>query len=212
MRCARKNKSRLPPLTACFLSCLLCLLVGACSEPPNPNKLIEYTLRGDENLYTVTLPETYKATKHFVTKSGDGIWIYAIYPTMQAPRDQVTLDPSEIGVLVLASNKVELDTVPNFLKEGPSHYVYMGKQGIYDIYQKKAGFPGIPVSRVLIFTAKDGESVLVEILDDALPARLYRNIGPEIAIKYHIGYRIGNDYLQIDETVKNFIKSHIKSA
>ena len=195
--------------------CTSCLLLGACSPLPNPNKLVEYSLRGKNSFYTATLPGIYigTSTKPLISNSGDAIWIYASYPTMQPLPDEVTIFPNEVSTLVSTAIS-DLNRASSFLKELSGihpQYTHIGKRGIYDIYHKKAEYLAIPDWEYLIFTAEDGELVFVEVPGGQLKTRIYRNIGSDVSILYLIDNKIGADYLKIDEIVTGFVKSHLQA-
>lgn len=183
------------------------------TQPPDPNAIDRFTLTTEENIYTFNLPATYQAkqTSSFLVD------IYCKYPAMEPTQQRMSgedglyiqLTPSRLNQAQSFVDRVAANASKKILDDEHPHLDrYVGKQGRYDLYQSQNKVMN-RTETTYVFTAKDGQQVLVEPL--TFKHRISRNITPDIAIRYQFSSGIGNDFIKIDEVVTDFIKTHLQS-
>lgn len=183
------------------------------TEPRDPSMIEQFTLSTKENLYTFGLPATYHAAQALDSL----IEVNCKYPAMEATqRDrlgegvlsiQISTGPGSTDKPQFFLNKVAANTTRTTVDKKLLDKL-VGKQGNYDVFQRQSKRTN-ETETTLVFTAKDGQLVLVE--QSVFGHRIRRNIRSDIAISYGFFPEIGDDFIKIDEVVSNFIKTHLKS-
>ncbi len=158
-----------------------------------------------KNKYTFNIPARYRATQ----RTADVIWLTCKYPSMEASPGSPL---SEKVVKIHIGTEWEMRMPQFFLNQVAENKVfgeYVGKQGIYDIYQTKNVVTG-GFDKRWLFTAEDRELVSVEsgVMDSI---QVWHNIGNDLVVDYMYWPVVGSDYIKIDEVVMDFVKAHLKS-
>ncbi len=178
---------------------------AATSASGVPNMINQYTLPAKEHTYTLSLPAVYQAEHPL----DDVIRFASKYPTMEAsPRQRLGEGVLDI---VITTDRGHASRAQLFLDQVSANKVfgnYMGKQGKYDVFQRPNEVTG-RTETTFIFTAKDGQLVLIE--PEVFGHRIWRNIGSDISIDYGFFPEIGDDFIKIDEVVSGFINAHLAS-
>ncbi len=185
------------------------------SELPDPNKIDSFTLPAKENVHIFSLPAAYRAD--YFPKI-PLIKLNCHYPTMEASPGS-KLSEGVVNIR-LALNTVRpggpasraqlfLDKIASTTtSKNKAFYRYSGKQGDYDIFQRQEPVTA-KTETTFLFTAKDGELVLIE--PAVFGHTVWRNISPGLRIDYSFFSVIGSDFIKIDEAVSGFIKAHLVS-
>jgi hypothetical protein len=184
------------------------------TEPRDPNMIDQFTLATEEHLYIFGLSAMYHAKQEL-----PGLITFRCkYPAMEATQQdrsseetisiQILTDTGHINRPQFFLNQVAADTTRTTFDNKLLDRL-VGKQGSYDVFQRQRKATNKMVT-TFVFTAKDGQLVLVEPL--VFGYFISRNISHDIAIGYNIfPKKIGNDFIKIDETVSGFIKTHLQS-
>lgn len=181
------------------------------SKIVEPNAVEHFMLRSQshhENTYTFGLPAQYRAeySPEYL------IEVVCKYPSMEASPGSLFPNESVVDMYITTA-KGYMGRPQLFLQQVSDNKVFgefVGKQGEYDLYQTKNVVTG-EFDKTWLFTAKDGQMVLVEpSLDDN--HRAWRKISPDMAVNYSFSSTLlGNDFIKIDEAVVGFIKAHLQS-
>lgn len=187
---------------------------------PDPNKIDKFTLPAKGTVHIFSVPAAYRA-EYF--QNSPLIKLNCRYPTMEASPGS-TLSEGVVNIRLALHNvrpggpasraQLFLDGVAfTATSKNKAFYRYSGKQGGYDIFQRQDPVTA-KTDTTFLFTAKDGELVLVEpsvFGNSRFGHRVWRNISPGLRIDYSFWPVIGNDFIKIDEAVSGFIKAHLVS-
>lgn len=173
----------------------------------NPDVTEQFTLRSRENIYTLTLPVRYRTEQSPAYLAR----VVCKYPSMEASPDALLGDG--VVVLYITTERGYTNRPELYLKQVAAYKVlgeFVGKQDDYDVYQAKNAVTG-KFDKTWLFTAKDSQLVMVDSgINDTHSA--WRNINPDLAVRYNFSSVLGSDFIKIDEAVVGFIKAHLQST
>lgn len=172
------------------------------------NATTQLTLATESNTYVLRLPEAYRLG---LTAHENRVGFYVRYPTMEAiPSLLGTIDPSEVSVVLttIKSSKEPARRHMDQVAANNSRYLYVGKEGPYDVYEGRQVAPQKEPDRRFVFTAKDGHLVLVA--KEGFKYRARRDLTSDLFMEYSF-YPTTGDFVPIDEIVTNFVRAHLNS-
>lgn len=195
---------------------ILMMSLSACSEQRSTETKDQFRLSDGEVTQLFEMPGDLK-----VEQSTKSLLFFRLqYPSMNARDPQGVPQDDEIAVWISLANHI--GRAESLVKQAnekidpslPGQYYHDGKAGPFEVYRGMLDKSSLlPQEVIYVFRDEDGELVGVE--DPGSWSRaygVYRKIGPNIHVRYHIAKALGRDFIEIDKTVKDFILKHARGG